>query len=65
MKKEVKPYYSSNRGQLFLGKSEQLLEEKPLKRCRGQISLIFTSPPFPLNRKKNMVTAVEKNISPG
>jgi len=52
MEKKVIPYFKTKRGQLFFGKSEDLLKKEPLKRCMGQISLIFTSPPFPLNRKK-------------
>ena len=34
------------------GPIERALVEQPLLDCRGQVNLIFTSPPFPLNRKK-------------
>lgn len=34
------------------GKSEEVLRNGSLSRFEGKINLIFTSPPFPLNRKK-------------
>ena len=37
---------------MFLGTAEMLLEADPLRRERGAVQLILTSPPFPLNRKK-------------
>ena len=37
---------------MFHGRAESLLEARPIKAHRGQIQLILTSPPFPLNRKK-------------
>jgi DNA modification methylase len=44
--------YSTDRGQLILGGAEQVLESRVANRLRGKVQLIFTSPPFPLNRKK-------------
>ena len=34
------------------GKSDEILADGSLERFEGKINLIFTSPPFPLNRKK-------------
>ena len=34
------------------GKSDELLADGSLARLERKINLIFTSPPFPLNRKK-------------
>jgi len=34
------------------GKSDEILDDGSLARFEGRINLIFTSPPFPLNRKK-------------
>jgi site-specific DNA-methyltransferase (cytosine-N4-specific) len=37
---------------MFCGKSNELLARPDLKKYRGKVQLIFTSPPFPLNTKK-------------
>jgi site-specific DNA-methyltransferase (cytosine-N4-specific) len=37
---------------MYCGKSDELLEQYPLTLRRGKVQLIFTSPPFVLNRKK-------------
>lgn len=37
---------------MYRGFAEQFLESSVAKRYRGKIQLVFTSPPFPLNRKK-------------
>ncbi len=39
-------------GKYYVGKSEDILTKTVGKSLRGQVQLIFTSPPFPLNRKK-------------
>ena len=44
--------YNTNLGLMLEGKSEELLSRRELKRIKGRVQLIFTSPPFPLNRKK-------------
>lgn len=44
--------YSTSRGQMLFGNSDQLLANGAISRFEGKINLIFTSPPFPLNRKK-------------
>lgn len=45
-------YYSTPKGRFYLGLSEEVLSKRSLKNLKGKIQLIFTSPPFPLNRKK-------------
>lgn len=45
-------YYSTPKGRFYLGLSEEVLSKQSLKNLKGKIQLIFTSPPFPLNRKK-------------
>jgi len=49
--KPVVPYYKTAGGVLYKGSSEHLLK-KLKKKYAGKVKLIFTSPPFPLNRKK-------------
>ena len=44
--------YATQWGRMHHGKSDQLLGGKTLARFEGKVDLIFTSPPFPLNRKK-------------
>ena len=44
--------YSTKLGKLIRGTAEDAVKSNILKRCRGKVDLIFTSPPFPLNRKK-------------
>lgn len=43
--------YRTDLGRLLVGKVEDALDHD-LKDVQGQVDLIFTSPPFPLNRKK-------------
>jgi len=44
--------YSTRLGRLIHSKAEDALSSSALKRYEGKVDLIFTSPPFPLNRKK-------------
>jgi DNA modification methylase len=44
--------YATKLGKLIIGTAEEALASDMLKRYRGKIDLVFTSPPFPLNRKK-------------
>lgn len=44
--------YATQWGQMFHGRSEELLSNGSLSQLEGKVNLIFTSPPFPLNRKK-------------
>jgi site-specific DNA-methyltransferase (cytosine-N4-specific) len=44
--------YRTASGRLFVGKAEELLPSPDLDPWRGRVQLVFTSPPFPLVRKK-------------
>ena len=44
--------YATQCGRMLHGKSDELLSDGSLARFEGKVNLIFTSPPFPLNRKK-------------
>jgi DNA modification methylase len=44
--------YQTKRGVMYAGKAEDILSSLPLKKYQRKVQLIFTSPPFPLNRKK-------------
>lgn len=44
--------YETQLGQMFLGDAQEVLKSEAIAKYRGKIQLIFTSPPFPLNRKK-------------
>jgi site-specific DNA-methyltransferase (cytosine-N4-specific) len=44
--------YKTALGKLIHGKAEDALNSTALQKYHGKIDLIFTSPPFPLNRKK-------------
>lgn len=45
-------FYRTRSGELMLGKIEAALETAAFKKLTGKVSLILTSPPFPLVRKK-------------
>ena len=44
--------YETRLGRMYIGLCEDLLQADPLTRKKGKTQLIFTSPPFVLNRKK-------------
>jgi DNA modification methylase len=44
--------YSTKFGKLIHATAEEALNSKRLRRYLGKVDLVFTSPPFPLNRKK-------------
>jgi site-specific DNA-methyltransferase (cytosine-N4-specific) len=44
--------YATDSGTMICGKAEQVLTSGVFEAYRGEVQLIFTSPPFPLNRKK-------------
>lgn len=44
--------YSTDLGQMYEGLAEDVLLSPLLAKQMGKVQLIFTSPPFPLNRKK-------------
>lgn len=46
------PNYFTSFGKLYIGKSEELFAGPLGADLRGKVQLIFTSPPFPLNEKK-------------
>jgi len=48
----IEPVYGTGGGRMYCGQAEDLLAGPHLAELRGQIQLVFTSPPFPLNRKK-------------
>jgi DNA modification methylase len=48
----VEVAYRKARGTMYSGTAEAFLESAIGKRYKGKVQLLFTSPPFPLNRKK-------------
>jgi site-specific DNA-methyltransferase (cytosine-N4-specific) len=44
--------YKTNQGVMIRARAEEALRSQPFQEYYGKVSLIFTSPPFPLNRKK-------------
>lgn len=50
--RDPRVWYQTSRGRLYLAEVEQLLDSSLATEIRGQVQLLFTSPPFPLNRKK-------------
>lgn len=44
--------YKTKHGKILVGKAETILASKEATKYKGKVQLIFTSPPFPLNRKK-------------
>jgi hypothetical protein len=44
--------YTTNHGIMIRGKTEDVLASSFGKKLKGRVHLLFTSPPFPLNRKK-------------
>lgn len=48
----VKLAFSTKYGKSYQGNAEDALSSKLLTQYKGKVDLIFTSPPFPLNRKK-------------
>jgi|ERR1039458_612784 site-specific DNA-methyltransferase (cytosine-N4-specific) len=51
-RKTVRIAYRTARGVFFQGQAEDVLTSPLAAKYRGKVDLIFTSPPFPLNRKK-------------
>ncbi len=50
--RRISPTYYTQLGRMYLGRSEEVLASASLTRSKGKVQLVFTSPPFPLNRKK-------------
>ena|ERR1043166_206361 len=49
---QVKVSYKTPRGRMIVSRIENALKSRTLTALRGKVDLIFTSPPFPLVRKK-------------
>lgn len=49
---KVRLAYKTKLGRFYWGRAEDALMLPELLRLRGRVKLIFTSPPFPLNKKK-------------
>lgn len=47
------PAQETNSGRYYVGKAETILTTPCFNELKGQVQLIFTSPPFPLNNKKS------------
>jgi len=47
---------------MLLGDAEKLLRSRDLASLHGKVQLIFTSPPFPLNRKKKYGMSVVRSF---
>jgi site-specific DNA-methyltransferase (cytosine-N4-specific) len=52
LRKRLKAAYRTEKGRMYRGKAEEVLNRQELAKLKGRVQLIFTSPPFPLNRKK-------------
>jgi len=52
MSKKITSSYATKYGRMYCGKSEEVLNKWPPNHYKGRVQLVFTSPPFPLNRKK-------------
>jgi DNA modification methylase len=48
----LRPAYHTGKGTMYQEKLEAFLASPNAEAARGQVQLVFTSPPFPLNRKK-------------
>ncbi|WP_411030743.1 DNA-methyltransferase [Spongiimicrobium sp. 3-5] len=48
----MKIAYKTEKGIFYNGTIEKALDSKKFDKYKGKVNLIFTSPPFPLNRKK-------------
>ena len=44
--------YKSKYGLMIMGDASDALDSRTVKQYKGHVQMIFTSPPFPLNRKK-------------
>ncbi len=48
----ARPVYETEAGRMFAGQAEDVLARPPLTDWRGRVQMLFTSPPFPLQREK-------------
>jgi hypothetical protein len=51
-KRRAQLVYQTGLGHMFTGLAEEALAQPRVQRWRGQVQLLFTSPPFPLQREK-------------
>ncbi|MGN6604913.1 MAG: DNA-methyltransferase [Ginsengibacter sp.] len=51
-KNKIAVAYTTKFGKCLHGNVEDILKDNAFQKYKGKINLIFTSPPFPLNRKK-------------
>jgi site-specific DNA-methyltransferase (cytosine-N4-specific) len=49
---QLEPLYTTEAGRMYVSKIETALETAAFRRLSGKVDLLFTSPPFPLVRKK-------------
>jgi DNA modification methylase len=49
---KVRSAYSTALGRMFQGQAEDVLRDSRCERWKGKVQLVFTSPPFPLQREK-------------
>jgi site-specific DNA-methyltransferase (cytosine-N4-specific) len=59
-RKSVVLGYRTSRGTMFKGRIEAFLQSPRAAEYAGRVQLIFTSPPFPLNRKKALYAPEQK-----
>ena len=52
VERDISVAYKTKLGTMYQGYVESFLESTAAKRLRGKVQMIFTSPPFPLRRKK-------------
>src|SRR5262245_45687791 len=50
--KRMRPVYETGLGRMYSGLAEEVLALPALKSWRGRVQMLFTSPPFPLQREK-------------
>jgi hypothetical protein len=50
--RRASPMYHTDLGRMYASKIEEALETAAFRRLKGKVDLLFTSPPFPLVRKK-------------
>jgi hypothetical protein len=61
-----RPYkeaYKTKRGRMLIGRIEDILGSRAVSPLRGKVNLIFTSPPFPLVRKKRYGNETGQQLS--
>jgi hypothetical protein len=57
--------YQTKLGASVVGMSEEVLAGAAGKKLRGKVQLVFTSPPFPLNRKRSTAIVKARALNAG